>query len=89
MGILYVISLFGIAVSEWLEDPSMHGLDCGDSSCRYKTSTGGMRTNGGCRCVRLYPENVQRFLLRNYYKAKDKIAELETTLEMEKVLKDG
>ena len=75
-------------MSEWLEDPALHNLDCGDSSCRYKTRIGGMRTNGGCRCARLQPENVQRFLLRNYHKAMDKIAQLETTLEMEKVLKD-
>lgn len=25
-------------------------LDCGDSSCRYATKKGGMRTNGGCSC---------------------------------------
>jgi len=24
--------------------------DCGDSSCRYAATHGGMRTNGGCRC---------------------------------------
>ena len=24
--------------------------DCGDSSCYFATSKGGMRTNGGCRC---------------------------------------
>lgn len=24
-------------------------LDCGDNSCHFKKS-GGMRTNGGCRC---------------------------------------
>jgi hypothetical protein len=27
-------------------------LDCGDNSCRYATTKGGMRTNGGCRCTR-------------------------------------
>lgn len=26
-------------------------LDCGDSSCYWK-KTGGMRTNGGCRCFK-------------------------------------
>lgn len=25
-------------------------LDCGDNSCYFKKSSGGMRTNGGCRC---------------------------------------
>lgn len=24
--------------------------DCGDNSCYFATSKGGMRTNGGCRC---------------------------------------
>lgn len=89
MGVLYVISLHGAAMSEWLEDPGLHGLDCGDNSCRYRVIQGGMRTNGGCRCATQNPQGVQRFLLRNYYKAKEKIAQLETTLEMEKVLKDG
>jgi len=26
--------------------------DCGDNSCLYAISRGGMRTNGGCRCDR-------------------------------------
>lgn len=26
------------------------GLDCGDNSCLFAPSKGGMRTNGGCRC---------------------------------------
>lgn len=26
-------------------------LDCGDNSCFYAKKKGGMRTNGGCRCV--------------------------------------
>ena len=25
-------------------------VDCGDNSCLFKQSKGGMRTNGGCRC---------------------------------------
>ena len=29
----------------------MSNLDCGDNSCYWKKS-GGMRTNGGCRCFR-------------------------------------
>lgn len=28
----------------------MPDLDCGDNSCYFATSKGGMRTNGGCRC---------------------------------------
>lgn len=27
----------------------MTPLDCGDNSCYFATSKGGMRTNGGCR----------------------------------------
>jgi hypothetical protein len=30
------------------------GLDCGDNSCLFARSKGGMRTNGGCRC----PDNI-------------------------------
>lgn len=26
-------------------------LDCGDNSCQFAPKKGGMRTNGGCRCV--------------------------------------
>lgn len=26
-------------------------LDCGDSSCLFSKQKGGMRTNGGCRCL--------------------------------------
>ena len=26
-------------------------LDCGDNSCRFAVAKGGMRTNGGCRCI--------------------------------------
>ena len=27
-------------------------LDCGDTSCLFASKKGGMRTNGGCRCLR-------------------------------------
>lgn len=33
--------------------------DCGDNSCIYAASRGGMRTNGGCRCN---PREVQRYI---------------------------
>ena len=26
-------------------------IDCGDNSCRFALRKGGMRTNGGCRCI--------------------------------------
>lgn len=75
-------------MTKWLEDPKNHNLDCGDNSCKYRTSTGGMRTNGGCRCARNKPEDVQRFLLRNYWLALDKIQKLEGDLAVEKLLED-
>lgn len=39
-------------------------LDCGDNSCKYKKSKGGMRTNGGCRCARNHPNDVEQYLNR-------------------------
>lgn len=74
---------------KWLEPLEHHGLDCGDSSCRYRDTPkpGGMRTNGGCRCASNNGRNVERFLLRNYLKAQAKIQELEASLGIEKMLK--
>lgn len=31
---------------------SMGDMDCGDNSCLFAWKKGGMRTNGGCRCLR-------------------------------------
>lgn len=74
--------------SKWLEDINLFPtLDCGDNSCKYKArGAGGMRTNGGCRCGDNRPRDVERFLLRNYYKAILRIQELEATLEIDKML---
>lgn len=33
----------------------LQGLDCGDNSCRFAVKKGGMRTNGGCRCLDRQP----------------------------------
>lgn len=30
---------------------AMFDMDCGDSSCAFALKRGGMRTNGGCRCL--------------------------------------
>lgn len=38
--------------------------DCGDNSCYYSRSKGGMRTNGGCRCLQQDPKAVERHLRR-------------------------
>lgn len=32
------------------EMPPTSEIDCGDNSCQFATSKGGMRTNGGCTC---------------------------------------
>lgn len=34
-----------------LREIVMSAPDCGDGSCRFTTARGGMRTNGGCRCL--------------------------------------
>lgn len=62
----------------WLEDINMFpNLDCGDNSCFYKKRHGGMRTNGGCRCSRNHPKDVEMFLRRNYFKAMTQIQQME------------
>lgn len=35
--------------------------DCGDNNCRFAKVKGGMRTNGGCRCVKSLPIDARRF----------------------------
>lgn len=40
-----------------------NSLDCGDNSCKYAITKGGMRTNGGCRCLSNDPKRVESFLL--------------------------
>ena len=34
-------------------------LDCGDNSCRFAQNKGGMRTNGGCVCLRDIDKSVR------------------------------
>lgn len=34
-----------------LETIAKAAPDCGDNSCRFAAKRGGMRTNGGCRCL--------------------------------------
>lgn len=47
-------------------------MDCGDNSCMFAETKGGMRTNGGCRCLenligtqltRVTTRNIQRRVL--------------------------
>ena len=35
--------------------------DCGDNSCLFAKQKGGMRTTGGCRCLRNNPRDVERY----------------------------
>lgn len=62
-------------------------LDCGDNSCYYATNKGGMRTNGGCRCMRNQPEKTQMWLRRKVCNLELEIAQLkEKCTEYEKVI---
>ncbi len=38
----------------------MNELDCGDNSCLFAERKGGMRTNGGCRCLDELPADRRR-----------------------------
>lgn len=35
--------------------------DCGDNSCEFAKKKGGMRTNGGCRCLKDVPRETRRY----------------------------
>ena len=43
--------VIGIFVGELQKLHENTVLDCGDNSCLFATRRGGMRTNGGCRCI--------------------------------------
>ena len=77
-------------MNNWLVDPSIYNIDCGDNSCRYtvRKSPGGMRTNGGCRCASNEGKKVEFFLSVNYREALKRIQELEGQLEIEKILQE-
>lgn len=44
-------------------------LDCFDNSCHFmgRRKKGGMRTNGGCRCLRDVPHRLRNTLI-NFYR---------------------
>ena len=50
--------------------------DCGDNSCMYGEPKGGMRTNGGCRCLENWASSAS-------------LEELEAALELEGVFPSG
>lgn len=64
---------------KWSEDPVLHGLGCGDNSCKYVKPTG-MATNGGCRCSQNRGSHVERFLSRNLMSVIEKNKELEAEI---------
>ena len=64
-------------------------LDCGDNSCRFALKKGGMRTNGGCRCIeRGGPPMVPRSLAA-VWKAAVAVAESMTWKPLDTAPKDG
>lgn len=46
----------------------METLDCGDHSCDFTKDRSGMRTNGGCRCLKPLPD-TQRHKIKMAFKA--------------------
>lgn len=59
-------------------------LDCGDNSCYFATKRGGMRTNGGCRCLEAFGFSKHlvkavREMLPELLRLRDEVAKLKTT----------
>lgn len=58
-------------------------MDCGDNSCLFARIKGGMRTNGGCRCLdqlgveRKAQRVIKRWALEMVCKVKDLEAEID------------
>lgn len=65
---------------------TVEDLDCGDNSCYFKKTPGGMRTNGGCRCFdsagysRLFVESAKQ-MLPELLKLKQENKELKKLIE--------
>ncbi len=78
----------GIMGNIWREDPVVHGLGCGDSSCKYVKPTG-MATNGGCRCAMNKGRDVERFLLRNLSHMKMELDKLKLEVEIDQQLRES
>lgn len=60
--------------------------DCGDNSCYFAVGKGGMRTNGGCRCLSNAGFNkgthvALREMLLEALKNRQEIADLKEQLE--------
>ncbi len=78
----------GIMGNIWREDPVVHGLGCGDNSCKYVKPTG-MATNGGCRCAENHGRKVERFLLRNLSHMKIELDKLKLEVEIDQQLREN
>lgn len=74
----------------------MDRLDCGDSSCEFTVDKRGMRTNGGCRCLRrleehtndvdgwVYPKSSMRKVMREYKFLRKELFELRKQVKDQK-----
>lgn len=66
-------------------------IDCGDNSCRFATEHGGMRTNGGCRCLYNagFPESTTKAfveMFRELLELRDEVKRLEGEREKQEML---
>jgi hypothetical protein len=53
------------SLDEWL---TKNAPDCGDNSCMFGgRGKGGMRTNGGCRCLKSAPKQTTRIYFERLY----------------------
>lgn len=53
-------------------------MDCGDNSCLFAEAKGGMRTNGGCRCLRDLPHALQRDIHRRVLSLSQRLASIDS-----------
>lgn len=64
----------------------MEPLDCGDHSCDFAKDKSGMRTNGGCRCLKPLAD-TQRHKIKMAFRAMEK--ERDAALLQVRELKEG
>jgi len=56
-------------------------LDCGDHSCMFAVKKTGMRTNGGCRCLKELSNIKQAKVNLAIMRMRKRIKELEAKIE--------
>ncbi len=59
----------------------MELLDCGDNSCNFARDTGGMRTNGGCRCLKAIDQGLRSKINYTFHKLRSDHDALKMSLE--------